>query len=27
VTNVRWTTTGTMPAGTNFTVNFVVRVK
>ena len=27
VTNVRWTTTGTMPAGTSFTVNFVVRVK
>jgi uncharacterized repeat protein (TIGR01451 family) len=27
VTNVRWTTTGTMPAGTSFTVTFVVRVK
>jgi len=27
VTNVRWTTTGTMPSGTNFTVTFVVRVK
>jgi uncharacterized repeat protein (TIGR01451 family) len=27
VTNVRWTTTGTMPQGTNFSVTFVVRVK
>jgi uncharacterized repeat protein (TIGR01451 family) len=27
VTNVRWTTTGTMPQGTSFSVTFVVRVK
>jgi len=27
VTNVRWTTSGIMPAGTSFTVNFVVRVR